>query len=71
MPGTSIAIIDNAQVIWAGGIGLKENGTSDLVSVSTLFEAQSISKPVAATAMLRLVETGKLMERWFVTSPAQ
>jgi len=60
VPGVSIAIIDEGRVIWAGGFGIKERGTTAPVTTSTLFQAQSISKPVAATAMLRLVETGQL-----------
>jgi len=39
---------------------VKESGKSDSVTPATLFQAASISKPVAATAMLRLVERGTL-----------
>src|SRR5437763_565028 len=60
VPGASIAIIEGGRVIWAGGFGVKEFGTRDSVTTSTLFQAQSISKPVSATAMLRLVEAGQL-----------
>jgi CubicO group peptidase (beta-lactamase class C family) len=60
VPGVSIAIIDDGRVIWAGGFGVKEFGTTDAIASSTLFQAQSISKPVSATAMLRLVESGGL-----------
>jgi CubicO group peptidase (beta-lactamase class C family) len=60
VPGVSIAIIDKGQVVWTGGFGVRERGTTDSVTSSTLFQAQSISKPVAATAMLRLVEAGQL-----------
>src|SRR5438876_899046 len=59
VPGISIAIIDKGKVIWARAFGIKERGTTDPVTTSTLFQAQSISKPVAATAMLRLVEAGE------------
>ncbi len=60
VPGVSIAIIDGGRVVWARGFGAKENGTNDLVTTSTLFQAQSISKAVAATATLFLVDSGKL-----------
>ncbi len=60
VPGVSIAIIDGGRVVWARGFGVKENGTNDLVTTSTLFQAQSISKAVAATATLFLVDSGKL-----------
>jgi len=60
VPGASIAIIDDGQVVWTGGFGLKEAGTTDPVTTSTLFQVASISKPVAASAALRLVEAEKL-----------
>jgi CubicO group peptidase (beta-lactamase class C family) len=59
VPGVSISIIDSERVVWAGGFGLEETRTTDSVT-TTLFQAQSISKPVATTAMLHLVEEGRL-----------
>jgi CubicO group peptidase (beta-lactamase class C family) len=60
VPGMSVAVIDDGKVEWAKGYGVKEVGSSDSVTVSTRFQAASISKPVAATAALRLVEEGRL-----------
>ncbi len=60
VPGVSIALVDSGRIVWARGFGLKEVGTADSVGPTTLFQAASISKPVAATAMLHLVEEGKL-----------
>ena len=60
VPGISIALVDSGRIVWARGYGLKESGTSDSVTPATLFQAASISKPVAATALLHLVEEGKL-----------
>ena len=60
VPGVSIAVIEGGRIAWARGFGVKEAGTSDSVTPATLFQAASISKPVAATAMLRLVERGTL-----------
>ncbi|HEV8357034.1 MAG TPA: serine hydrolase domain-containing protein [Gemmatimonadales bacterium] len=60
VPGVSIAVIDSGRIVWATGFGVKEAGTADSVAPETLFQAASISKPVAATGMLRLVERGKL-----------
>ncbi len=60
VPGVSIAVADSGRIVWARGFGLKEAGTSDSVTPGTLFQAASISKPVAATGMLRLVQEGKL-----------
>lgn len=60
VPGISIAVIDNGQIAWARGFGIKEAGRTDPVTTSTLFEAQSISKAVTATATLVLVNSGRL-----------
>lgn len=59
VPGVSVAVIDNGKIAWAQGFGLKVAGGKDAVSADTMFQAASISKPVTATAMLRLVEQGK------------
>src|SRR5437667_2527387 len=61
VPGVSIAIIDSGRVIWAGGFGVKQTGNVDPVTTSTLFQAQSISKAIAVTATLALVDGGVLM----------
>jgi len=60
VPGVSIAVYDSGRLVWARGFGVKEAGTTDSVTPTTLFQAASISKPVAATGMLQLVEEGKL-----------
>jgi len=60
VPGLSIAVIDDGKIAWARGFGLREAGTKEPVTTSTLFEAQSISKAVAATATLVLVNSGRL-----------
>jgi CubicO group peptidase (beta-lactamase class C family) len=60
VPGLSIAVIDDGKIAWARGFGVREAGASEPVTTSTLFEAQSISKAVAATATLVLVNSGRL-----------
>jgi CubicO group peptidase (beta-lactamase class C family) len=60
VPGVSVAVIDGGEVAWARGYGVKEVGDDDPVTPETLFQAASISKPVAAVAALRLVERGAL-----------
>jgi CubicO group peptidase (beta-lactamase class C family) len=60
IPGLSIAIIDNFQVVFAKGYGFVAAGANTPVTPKTLFQAGSISKPVAATAALSMVEQGKL-----------
>ena len=60
VPGLSVAVIDNFKIAWAKGYGVTEAGSNTPVTVHTLFQAGSISKPVAATGALYLVEHGKL-----------
>ncbi|HYD36687.1 MAG TPA: serine hydrolase domain-containing protein [Allosphingosinicella sp.] len=59
VPGVSFAVIDNCRIVDARGFGRSaaEGGT---ITRETLFQAGSVSKPVAAVAALRLVEDGRL-----------
>ena len=59
VPGVSIAVIQNGEIAWARGFGVTRLG-GPAVTPDTLFQAASISKPVSALAVLRLVESGKL-----------
>jgi CubicO group peptidase (beta-lactamase class C family) len=60
VPGLAIAVIRNGKTTWAHGFGVKESRTSQPVTEDTVFEAASLSKPVFAYAVLKLVEQGKL-----------
>jgi CubicO group peptidase (beta-lactamase class C family) len=60
VPGVSIAVINEGRLEWARGYGVVQAGTDVAVDTMTLFQAASISKPVAALAALRLVEMGVL-----------
>jgi CubicO group peptidase (beta-lactamase class C family) len=60
VPGVSIAVIHDFKIEWAKGYGVKETGGDDPVTPETLFQAASISKPVAACATLYFVEQGLL-----------
>jgi CubicO group peptidase (beta-lactamase class C family) len=60
VPGASIAVIDDYQLAWVRGYGVCEIGQSELITPNTLFQACSVSKPVAAIAALRLVQEGLL-----------
>ncbi len=60
IPGASIAIINDFKVEWARSYGVKDLETSEPVTTETLFQAGSISKPVAAMVALKKVEQGKI-----------
>jgi CubicO group peptidase (beta-lactamase class C family) len=57
--GVSIAVIHHGVIEWAQGFGVTSVGGSP-VTAETLFQAGSISKPVAAMAALHQVQLGKL-----------
>lgn len=59
VPGLSLACIHNGTVEWAQAFGVARVG-GEPVTPETLFQASSISMPVTALALLRLVEHGKL-----------
>lgn len=60
VPGLSIAVIQDGRIVWAKGYGLADVDANKPVTAATLFQAGSISKPVAAMGALTLVEDGKL-----------
>lgn len=57
--GVSIAVIHNGTIEWAKGYGVRQIG-GESVNAETLFQAGSISKPLAAMGTLHLVQEGKL-----------
>jgi CubicO group peptidase (beta-lactamase class C family) len=59
-PGASIGVVDDAMLAWASGFGVRTMGTADVVTATTPFQAGSISKPVFALAVMRLVEQSTL-----------
>ena len=60
VPGLSIAIIQNGKIIKAKGYGFIDKNGSSPITPSTLFQAGSVSKSVAAVGALQLTEAGKL-----------
>jgi CubicO group peptidase (beta-lactamase class C family) len=74
-PGVSVAVIKDFKFHWAKGYGVADEKTGHFVQIDTLFQAASISKPVTAMAVLRLVQEGrfsfdddvnKLLQSWYV-----
>jgi CubicO group peptidase (beta-lactamase class C family) len=56
VPGLSVAVIKDYKVVWARAWGVADVGTGAPVTTETLFQAASMSKPVAAMASLRAVQ---------------
>ena len=59
-PGISVAVIHNFEMIWAKGYGIADIQTQLPVNTNTIFQAASISKPITALAVMKLVQDGKL-----------
>jgi CubicO group peptidase (beta-lactamase class C family) len=60
VPGLSIAVVKDFKVEWARSYGVKDIETKEPVTTETLFQAGSISKPVAAMTALKRVQDGKI-----------
>lgn len=60
VPGMSIAVVVDNRIAFSASFGVTEAGGTTPVTPATLFQAASISKPVAAMGALWLVERGKL-----------
>jgi CubicO group peptidase (beta-lactamase class C family) len=60
IPGISIAVVRGGELAWAHAWGVAAAGRPDPVTPRTLFQAGSISKPVAAMCALRLIAQGRL-----------
>ena len=60
VPGVSIAVIKDFKIHWVKNYGVTDKETGLQVTQDTLFQAGSISKPVAAYGALKLVEQSRL-----------
>ncbi|MDX1495169.1 MAG: DUF3500 domain-containing protein, partial [Longimicrobiales bacterium] len=58
VPGVSVAVVHDFDVHWARGYGIADVETGQPVDTETMFQAASISKPVAAMGVLAAVEDG-------------
>ena len=68
VPGMSIALIRDGEVVWARGFGIKNTITGEPVKDDTVFEAASLTKPFFAYLAMKFVEDGKLdLDRPLVT----
>jgi CubicO group peptidase (beta-lactamase class C family) len=56
VPAVSIAVVDDYGVAWARAYGVRDVALNAPAQETTLFQAASMSKPVAAAAILRLFE---------------
>ena len=57
-PGLSVAVIDDYELAWARGYGVRTAGEGEPVTAQTLFHAGSVAKSLSAAATLTHVEQG-------------
>jgi CubicO group peptidase (beta-lactamase class C family) len=59
-PGLAVALVHHGQVVWTAGYGVADRTTHQPITAATRFQAASLSKPVTAWGVLRLVESGRI-----------
>ncbi len=60
IPGLAMTLIKDGEPWWSEAFGVKSTGSGNPVTADTVFEAASLSKPVFAYAVLKLVDERKL-----------
>jgi CubicO group peptidase (beta-lactamase class C family) len=60
VPGVVVGIVSEGYVAWVKGYGYADKNRRILATEKTLFQAASISKPVSAWVVMKLVEEGRL-----------
>lgn len=60
VPGLAITLIQEGGIVWSQAFGVRNRVTQEPVTLDTLFEAASLSKPLFAYVALKLCEKGVL-----------
>lgn len=60
VPALSLVVADRGRILWAKAYGFADVAAHRRAETTTLFQAASISKPVAASAAMQLVQEGRL-----------
>jgi CubicO group peptidase (beta-lactamase class C family) len=60
VPGVSIAVIQQRRLYWAKPWGVRDARTQEPVTLDTVFEAASMSKPIMTLSTLQLIRQGRL-----------
>ena len=60
IPGAALAIGFRGKIVYSRGFGYADRGAKEPAAPDALFRIASISKPITAVAILRLVDQGKL-----------
>lgn len=60
VPGIAVGVIKNDTIIYANAHGVKNLDTQEALTTKSLFHMASVSKPFVATAVVQLMEEGKI-----------
>ena len=60
LPGFAIGVVKDSKLIYAKGFGVAKLGGSTPVTSRSLFHMASVTKTFVATAIMQLVEQGKI-----------
>jgi CubicO group peptidase (beta-lactamase class C family) len=60
VPGVSVALTDHGRLVFARGYGVADPATGQAVGTGHLFRIASLSKPITATTVFRLIEANQL-----------
>lgn len=60
LPGLSIAIIDDQQIVWAQGFGMADPSAQKPATAQTVYRIGSVSKLFTDIGIMQLVERGEL-----------
>ncbi|HEX8673500.1 MAG TPA: serine hydrolase [Longimicrobium sp.] len=60
IPGGAVAVVRDGRLIYARGFGYADAENKTVVQPDALFRIASMSKPITAAAIMKLVEEGKL-----------
>lgn len=60
LPGAAVAVVHEGQLVYAKGFGVREVGQPEKVDADTVFQLASVSKPIGASVVAKLVGEGKI-----------
>jgi CubicO group peptidase (beta-lactamase class C family) len=60
VPGLSVAIVFEDEVVYVKGFGAREMGKAELVDADTVFQLASFSKPISSTVVAAIVSDGSV-----------
>ncbi len=60
VPGASVAVVKDGEIIYLKGHGLRKTGTEEKVDENTIFQLASVTKTFTAASVAAMVDRGKM-----------